>query len=240
MRIAEFLAAVAGWLESPENEALMLAEYDEACLTKAAEVCVQAATILRQGAQELDQLEPQTESVLTTENLDQLNTMTTALDMSGDADLKKAASMIDELLLTIAAPPDWAKKFRQKQDGKLDSIKNNYEATREQLHEVNHLAEAEKAIEKSPLSKTFRIMEAPLQTRYCPDHAGSPMIRKDSEGTWQCSLDGKSYNFALGYTTEKGEKVPGGSVALQGPADEMDHAHAIFNTREERLHGYNK
>jgi hypothetical protein len=239
MRIAEFLAAVASWLESPDNEALMLAEYDEACLTKAAQVCVQAATILRQGAEELEHLEPQAESILTTENLDQLNTMTTALDMSGDVDLKKAASVIDELLLTVAAPPDWAKKFKQKQDGKIDSIKNNYQSTREQLHEVNHVAEAEKAIEKSPFSKAYRIMEAPLQTRSCPDHAGAQMQRVD-DSIWKCSLDGKVYNYALGYTTERGERVPGGSVALQGPASELDQTHAIFNTREERLHGYNK
>jgi len=239
MRISDFLAVVANWLESSDNEALMLAEYDETCLAKTAEICVQAAQILRQGAEEIEQLEPKPETQLTSENLDHLNQITTALDASGDTDLQKAASVIDELLLTIAAPPDWAKKYQHTNDQKMDSIINKYQKTREQLAEVNQVVEAEKAIEKSPLMKTYRIQEHALSTRYCPEHVGVP-IKRVADDEWQCSLDGKIYNYALGYTDEKNNKVPGGSVALQGPSDLMEHARPIFDTRQHRLYGYEK
>ncbi len=59
------------------------------------------------------------------------------------------------------------------------------------------------------------------------------------EHQFQCSLDKKVYNYEAGYTTEKGEKVPGGSVAFQ--TDQMmAEPHNMFDTRETRLNGYSK
>jgi hypothetical protein len=239
MRISEMMTAIANWLEAVDNEALLLAEHDEVCLNKTAEFCVRAAQILRQGAEELEQLEPAVEPQLTSETLDQVGNLATALDASGDEELQKAASAIDELLMTIAAPPAWYDHYKKTYDQKLGDITRRYQATREQLAEVNQVSEAQKAIEKSPMTKQYRIQQHALQTRSCPDHPGE-MLGRVADGEWRCMLDGKVYNFALGYTDEKGNKVPGGSVALQGPSDLMEHSRPVFDTRQERLYGYNK
>ena len=55
-----------------------------------------------------------------------------------------------------------------------------------------------------------------LSTRYCPDHPGVMTVRI-SENTYQCPLDGSTYNYETGFQNYKGEVVPGGSVAGQTP-----------------------
>lgn len=100
------LKAIASYLESPNNEALMLAEYDEDCSKIVAENCVLAAELLKNAAEQVDCLELPEESKLTEESLQGLANIATAFDSSGDEELKKQASVIDELLLTIAAPPN--------------------------------------------------------------------------------------------------------------------------------------
>lgn len=58
--------------------------------------------------------------------------------------------------------------------------------------------------------------EGSLSTRYCPDHNGVQAIRI-SERIYQCPIDGKVYNYEVGYTNYQGQKVPGGSIAAQTP-----------------------
>lgn len=60
-------------------------------------------------------------------------------------------------------------------------------------------------------------IEASLSTRYCPDHCGAPIIRI-SDRIFQCSLDGKIYDFDSGYVNYKGQRVPGGSISEQTPS----------------------
>ena len=60
-------------------------------------------------------------------------------------------------------------------------------------------------------------VEASLSTRYCPDHCGAPIIRI-SDRIFQCSLDGKIYDFDSGYVNYKGQRVPGGSISEQTPS----------------------
>lgn len=236
MRVSELLTAIASWLESPENEALLLSEYDDKCLEVVASACAEAAFILKVAAEQTDSIEPEPESKLTPEALDHLNQIVTAFDKSGDSDLQRTASVIDELLLTIATPPSWVENYKEAQENRLDVLKAKYEETKKQLDEVNKVKESAKAIDASPMFKEYRIMEHALSTRTCPDHAGAQMARV-GENLWQCSLDKKTYNYLTGYTTEKGEKVPGGDVAEQ---TQMHHAepHAMFDTRETRLNGY--
>lgn len=239
MRVSELLTAIAAWLESPENEALLLAEYNEDCLEVVTKGCVQAADVLKQAAFEAEQVEPAEEPKLTPEALDHLNQIITAFDQSGDADLKKTADVMDELLLTIAAPPDWVNEYRKKEDDRIASLQRLYQNPKKQIDEVNDVKGAAKAIDKSEAFKEYRIMQAPLSTRYCPDHPGAPIGRVGSS-QWQCSLDGKIFDFESGYTTEKGDKVPPGgapAVANQTPAYHTE-PHAIFDTRTERLFGY--
>lgn len=233
MRVSELLTAIASWLESSENEALLLSEYDEKCLEVVAEACIHAADILKQAAEQTDKIEPPAETKLTTEALDHLNKIITAFDTSDDEDLKKTASVIDELLLTIATPPDWVSNYKEAQENRLDVLHDKYKATKEQLDRVNKVKESAKAIDKSPMFKEYRVMEHALNTRTCPDHPGAQMARV-GENMWQCAMDKKVFNYLTGYTTEKGEKVPGGDVAAQTPEHYVE-PHAIFDTRETRM-----
>jgi hypothetical protein len=59
--------------------------------------------------------------------------------------------------------------------------------------------------------------EGSLSMRHCPDHCGVSVMRI-SENIYQCPLDGKIYNYEIGYTNYKGQKIPGGSISEQTPA----------------------
>ena len=234
MRISELLMSIASWLESSENEALLLAEHDENCLNATADVCLKAADILKQGALEIDKIEPIEDSKLTPEALDQLSEFVVALDNSNDKELQRTASLIDELLVTIATPPNWYSNYKKAESDRLDELKKRYTDIKKQLDEQIGVKESAKAIDKSPFFKEFRIMEHALSTRYCPDHPAVPIARTSSSGSsWQCDLDKKLYDFEAGYTTIKGEKVPGGSVTQQFETHESPQN--IFDDRESRL-----
>jgi uncharacterized protein YoxC len=58
--------------------------------------------------------------------------------------------------------------------------------------------------------------EGSLSSRYCPDHRGVQAIRLENN-TYQCPIDGKKYNYEVGYVNYEGKKVSGGSVAAQTP-----------------------
>lgn len=238
MRIAEMLHAIASWLESPDNEALLLAEYDEKCLQVVAQSCVEAATALKKAAVEVESIEPPEESKITSESIEELANLASALDSSGDPKLKKQASVLDELLLSIAAPPNALAMRKDLQDQRLVELKKKYEQPREDLHEANLIGKSEKAIDKSQMTKTYAIMEAPLSSRYCPDHPGVQIARV-GEHMWQCEMDKKTYNFETGFELNNGTKVPGGDVAQQTSNNMNVPSHTIFDTREGRL-GYNK
>ena len=235
MRVSELLIAMANWLESPENEALLLAEYDEQCLDVVADTCASAASILRLGAAQANLIEPAEEINLTPEKLDHLNQIITAFDSSGDADLQKTASVMDELLRTISSPPDWVRNHKQAQADRLDVLKRDYERVNKELDKFNGVKESAKAIEKSPFFEEVRIMDHALNTRTCPDHPGAQMARV-GEAMWQCSLDKKVFNYTSGYTTERGEKVPGQYVSNM-PHEFDNHPRSMFDTREDRLMG---
>lgn len=237
MRIAELLTSIANWLESPENEALLLAETDENCMKVVSESCVLAAALLKSAAEEVDTLEPPTPSKLTPESVEGLADLASALDLSGDPALQKQASVLDELLLSISAPPGAYKAAKAAEDYRLDELKKKYENPREELAKINMITDAEKAIEKSKMAKEYKIMEAPLSSRYCPDHPGV-QIARIGEHVWQCEMDKKTYNYETGFDLINGSRVPGGDVAEQTQGVSVP-THAIFDDREGRL-GYNK
>jgi enamine deaminase RidA (YjgF/YER057c/UK114 family) len=233
MRISEMLTAIASWLESPDNEAILLAEYDEECLQIVANSCVQAAALLKITAEAVEDIEPPEESKITPESVEELANLATALDESGDPALQKQASVIDELLLTVASPPDAVAQRQDLLDKRLEEVKKKYEQPRKDLSEVNKIADSEKLIEKSNMTKQMDILEAPLSSRYCPDHPGAQMARV-GEHMWQCELDKKIYNFETGFTLNNGTKVPGGDVSNQTKAFDVPF-YNIFDSREDRL-----
>jgi hypothetical protein len=237
MRIAEMLTAIATWLESPNNEALLLSENDEECMKVVAESCALAAALIKNAAEEVDAIEPPEESKITPEAIQDLANLASAFDASGDPGLKKQASVLDELLLSIAAPPNAYAERKDLEEQRLIEISKKYNDPRKELHQVNKIGDSEKAIEKSQMTKNYKILEAPLSSRYCPDHPGV-QIARIGEHMWQCELDKKSYNFETGFELNNGAKVPGGDVAQQTQGVSAPF-HAIFDTREGRL-GYNK
>lgn len=237
MRIAELLTAIANWLESPENEALLLAETNEDCMKVVSESCVLAAALLKSAAEEVDTLEAPEQSKLTPESIEGLADLAAALDSSGDPALQKQASVLDELILGISAPAGAYKAAKAAEDYRLEELKKKYETPREELAKINMITDAEKAIEKSKMAKEYKIMEAPLSSRYCPDHPGV-QIARIGEHIWQCEMDKKSYNFETGFELINGNKVPGGDVAEQTQSLSVP-THAIFDDRAGRL-GQNK
>jgi hypothetical protein len=233
MRTAELLNAIASWLENPNNEALQLAEDDENCTKIVAESLCLASALLKTAATEVDLFEPEEPSQITSESVEGLANLAAALDASGDPELKKQASVLDELLLSIAAPPNAYAMRQDLQDQRLIALKKKYDEPRQELHETNLIGRSEKAIEKSNMTKKLDINEHPLSTRYCPDHAGV-QISRVGEHMYQCEMDKKVYNFESGYTLNDGTHVPGGDVSLQTQNLNVPY-HAIFDTREGRL-----
>lgn len=235
MRISDMLIAIAGWLENPDNEAILLAEDNVECLEAVAETCLQAAQVLRLGAETVDLMQPKQDIGLTAEAVDTIAEIAAALDESGDPELQKSASALDELLRTIAAPPDWASNFKKAEEKKIEAIKQKYQDAKKSLDEQNKVADTNEALDKSPYMKEFRIMEHPLSTRTCPDHPGAQMARV-ADNEWQCDLDKKIYNYQTGYVDEKGNKIPGGDVAQQ-TSQQFAEPQSMFDTREQRLQG---
>lgn len=67
-----------------------------------------------------------------------------------------------------------------------------------------------------------------LSTRNCPDHNGAQMKRV-AEGTFQCELDGKMYNWNQGFKDYNGNTYPGASISS---VDFPDTTERMFSTRE--------
>jgi len=231
MRISELLYSVAEWLENPDNEALMLAEDNEECANIVAENCVLAAALLKNAADQVEELEPVT-SKITPESIEELAKISEAFDKSGDKSLKKQASVIDELLLSIAAPPDGLNQIKKLQDARISELKKKYNESKNKSNSLNKVVESEKAIAKSDMTKAYNILEAPLSSRYCPDHAGVQIARV-GEHVWQCELDKKTYDFEKGFTLNNGNKVPGSTISAN--LDDDVKAQPLFDTRYDRL-----
>jgi hypothetical protein len=234
MRISELLTAIASELQNPNSALFCLAEYDEECLKVVAAACLKASDELMSAAEVVENIEPPVESVITPESIESLSDLAATFDLSGDEELKKQASVIDELLLTIAAP-----KLAERKDllnDRLEQLKKNYQAPKEIIDEMNSVSQSLKAIDKSKMTKNVEIHQSPLSTRYCPDHPGTSTYRT-GEHLVQCPLDHKIYSFEQGYTLQDGTRVPGGDVSLQ-TANQIStpyHNHSIFDTREGRL-----
>lgn len=226
MRTSELLNAIAAYLESPNNEAILLAEGDAETLKMVAESCVEAAAILRKTAEQVDVLEPVEPSAITPETVEGLAMLAGALDASGDVELRKQASVIDELLLTIAAKDAYAMR-KDLLDNRLVDLKKRYEGNAAMLKEIGRVDSIEKAIKESKMTEEVKINEVGLSTRTCKKHPGSQMARIGQD-LWQCDLDKEVVDYSKD-----------GSVANQTQNSLNFSTHTIFDSREGRL-GYVK
>lgn len=230
MKLSEKILTVASWLEDSENDLMVNAEMDEKCLIAVADALVKAASALKAAASVVVEVEP---SILTPERLDEMAAIAAEFDASGDELLMKQASVLDELLLTIAAPRGSNIQFRDTQDDRIEQLKKKYNGPKTELDEINKVSDSIKDIEKSPYYKTYRPLEAPLSSRYCPDHPGGLIVRV-GEHTWQCVMDKKIYNYDMGFKLLDGSSVAGGGVQNQIPLHPQQ-GHEIFDTRNSRL-----
>lgn len=236
MRIGDMLISIAQWLESPDNEAILLAEYNDDCLKVVSESCVEAAQLLKKAAKKVEPIEPPEESVLNEKSLEELAHIANAFDASGDPNLKKQASVIDELLLTIAAPPDFLKKKQAAEDKAIDELQKKYKNPKKELESLNKVEDSIKSIENSGMTKDYRIMEHALSTRYDPDLPGV-LTSRVGDGVWQSEMTKKVYDYNEGYSLSSGNKVPGSNVSEQTKVDNRE-MHSVFDTREGRLGQY--
>ncbi len=228
MEMLTKLLAMASWLESPDNDLLVTAEKDgEKSLLLVADALVNASLLLKKAAEELSDQSPE----LTSEKLEDLAALADIFDKSNDDFLKKQASVLDEILLTISAPKNALAQAKEKENSRIEELKKKYNLAKDGLDQEK-IADSEKAIKDSPAGKVYRPLEAPLSTRTCPDHPGA-QVGRVGEHSWQCSLDKKIYNFDIGFETLKGNKVPGGNVESQTP--QREEYHTTFDTRESKL-----
>lgn len=229
MKLSEKLLVVANWLASDENDLLVSAEFDDDCLEIVASSLVKAATALEECATITSEIEP----AFTNDALDEMAAIAAAFDESGDYMLIRQASVLDEILLTLAAPKGILVAAKKKDDDRIEQLKKKYKDIKSDLEDLNRTADVAKQIEKSPVYKQYRPLQEPLSTRVCPEHFSQ--LARVGENTWQCMLDKKTYNYDIGFTTEKGGIIPGTSVSEQTNMIDHQNEQAIFDTRNQRL-----
>jgi hypothetical protein len=216
MKLSEKLLTVAAWLESTENDLIVSTSNDEH-LTIVANALVKASEALQDGAEEISKTE---EGIITPESLDEMAALATAFDESDDEMLKKQASVLDEILITLAAPKNAIAEAKKAEDDRIEQLKKKYNDVKPQLDEVNRVAEAEKALEKSPKFQEAKIHDQPLSTRTCRRHPGA-QLQRIGERQFKCLLDGEVYNY---------EEY--GSVANQIPLSH-DVGRNVFDTQSD-------
>lgn len=177
---------------------------------------------------------------VTPENIKEIQILADEFDKSDDEFLRKQASVLDQVLLNLGVMRMDGEAYKAAEDTEVNRLREkrraedseeDYSAYHKEQEEM--ASEAAAAIKKS--IKEFRPLESSLSTRYCPDHPGTSMARV-ADNTFQCSMDKKIYNWKEGFTTMKGNQVPGGEVSQQTQhlgdrALEQMH----FSTREHRL-----
>lgn len=225
----DLMQSTAGWLENADNELFGLLEYSDDSVNIAAKACVLAAAILKKAALDI-QLVSGIEDTNKYEKdmveaISDLKSIADSLDASGDDSLMKKASALDEILFTIVSNVEEQEEFKKSFARKIEEIKkHSYDLKHgNPVSPISNIVSigapqskenAAASEKKNSSSKDLRPLQAPLSTRYCPDHPGE-MLMRISDGVYQCMLDHKEYDFKSGFTTAKGNKVPGTSVENQ-------------------------
>lgn len=231
------LASIIVELEDSDNELLVEAQ-DETSLTVVSEALVYAAQILREAAVALAEQEEN----LDNSNLEELAAIAQELDSTDDPYLQKQASILDSILSTICASPEAILAVKKAREEHLSGLREKLRTEqRDQAYSVAHefkdkelkKADTLKAFENAV--KNYRPMEAPLSSRTCPDHPGAQMARV-ADAVYQCDLDKKVYDYNSGFTTAKGNKIPGTTVAEQTKVMQNNNNFSgAFSTRQTAL-----
>lgn len=214
----------------------------EATMEIIAEALYTAASAIGEAFNKIEKVAMPADGEIDEESLEEMVLLAEEFDKSGDPLLMKQASVLDQILLTLAAPRGAKDAFKQAEDKEVNRLRDKYRSSdrdkqyksvKEEQDKDMKVADAVKAIDNS--IKEYRPMEAPLSTRTCPDHPGA-QISRVGEDTYQCELDKKVYNYKGGFTTMKGNKIPGGDVSAQTQAlGDRAIEHMSFDTRESKL-----
>ena len=246
--LSKILLAQADYFRSTDNyimkEAIDISIDDpsasEEILEVAASACNDMAEYLEKSADAISESEAP-DGELTLNRLEEIAVLASEFDKSDDPLLKKQASVLDEILLTIGAPSNAYSNAKRAQDDEIDKIRNKirekerdpYKFVKEEHDKQNDVEKIKSAIKN--VVKQYRPQEAALSTRTCPDHPGAQIMRV-GEDTYQCELDKGIYNYVAGFTTMKGNKVPGADVSGQ-TSSLFDRSNEVtsFDTRESKL-----
>ncbi len=241
MSVSNGLRELAQQLQKNADAVLEEAEKSQPLFELVTEAVANAVFHLEKIADAIEDREP----VVTSELLETITYLANALDETGDEILQKKASLLDELLVTISAPKNSVAQAHQQSEDELNRLRDKYREqnreeiyktrTRSALDEMNQKEKTQKLVRDQV--KEFRVLQAPLQTRYCPDHPGVGMIRV-ADRVFQCALDHKVYNYQTGYSTMKGNRVPGGGVENQIPDWNQYDGATVFDTRESLMSRY--
>ena len=244
MAISMDLRVLARKLEKNSDDLLVKASVKgPEIFEKVATAIAAASTLLENVADDMDQ---NAELNITPEQLDEMAAIASAFDESGDPLLQKQASVLDEILLSIAAPKNAALQARKVTEDEINRLREErrrargeeaYIKPKEELHDMWNTAAQAKAVEQQV--KRYVPLEAPLQTRYPPDRPGGQMTRI-TDHVYQDIVTGIIYDFKVGYTTQKGNKVPGGSVENQTRqlGDFRNQGSSLFETRQSLMGRY--
>lgn len=236
IKLSEKLTKLASEFIDLDNELLVLAEEtnDDEVLFNVSLALAKAAKAIQMAK---DFVESKGGEVVTYEDLQVMAAIADEFDASGDPVLMKQAAVLDQVLLNFSKRTE-----KSAEDTELDRLHQKYRQqgmekaykTAPEEHDRDiQSADAADAINKR--FKEYRPLEASLSTRYCPDHPGE-MLYRVGEDVFQCALDKKMYNYKEGFTTQKGNAVPGGDVSQQTKSH-VDRAieQMSFSTRESAM-----
>lgn len=226
--VKQALDSLAAQCESCDHEVLILAEdsENESALNIVAHTLLTVSQLLKVASAEINVLAA-TSVNIDQQTIEEMTALAEEFDKSGDPILQKQAYVIDQILINMA------------NSGMTKEAKRDVEKLYDLSPEM-HKAFGGDAMVKAfhDKIKEYRPMEAPLTTRTCPDHPGAQIKRVD-DGKFQCSLDNKIYDYNEGFTTMKGNKIPGGDVALQTKTMHDTLGKEMgFSTRSDLMTGY--
>ncbi len=242
MNIAEKLKKLARVIQDNADTVLCSAENSEA-YPLVVDSIASAIDTLESTASTMEELGLDTE--ITEHDLEAMAAIAEEFDKSKDPLLKKQASVLDEILRTFGAPKgevarikaaaeDEINKLREKyRSQKIDELYGQKNNVREALNKQNNVSKVQAAVGSQ--IKQYRPLEASLSTRYPPDAPGGHLVRI-ADGIYQDLLTGKMYDYKNGYTTAKGNKVPGTAVEYQIPdVGSLAIGDAVFETRQSQM-----
>ena len=244
MAISMDLRVLARKLEKSSDDLLVSASKKNPDVFQKVATAIVAASTLLEGV--ADDMDNHASFEITPQQLDEIAALASAFDESGDPLLKKQASVLDELLLSIAAPKNAVAAARKVTEDEINRLRAErrkttgeeyYDEPRKRLSTMESAQAQAKAVEQQV--KRYVPMEAPLQTRYPPDRPGGQMTRI-TDHVYQDIVTGIIYDYKAGYKTQKGNEVPGGSVENQTHdlGDIRDQGMSLFETRESLMGRY--